>query len=440
MNVKKVKFLAIGNLAIFSLLVVQLTFLTSHASAATNYNFTNASATGSSGPTQSQVTTAYTSTNLAGQVTINVQGVQEWVVPTSGTYNITVAGAAGGSNLVTPITGGYGAVLTTQVTLIQGQRLAIVVGQKGTDTPAVNTICGSYCGAAGGGGSFVYESSTTNYLAVAGGGGGAASISANLFSTQTSAHGKYDTTTGTTITINSGGTIKAFGGTLGSGGFASNRDGVSHSNSGAPGAGILSNGETLGGGEGKSRSNNWLGGNWSVTPNLVGGFGGGGAAGSPSGSYLWAGGGGGYSGGGSGGNGGAGDGQYGGGGGSYYTGTLQSGSTGTNTGQGYVTISLISALSPAGISIALGNGTKNTKKLLNTVINSVSDSAGTLTFYANGRAIPRCTNVVAPSTNYSCNWKPITTGPVSLKVSINPSGGSYSANTSSVLGVTVTKR
>jgi len=409
------------------------------AKAATDYNFTNAQAVGSAGPTQSQVNTEYSSTNLAGLVTVNVRGVQEWVVPTTGTYNITVAGAAGGSNLITPITGGYGAVLTTQVSLTQGQRFAIVVGQKGTDTPGVSTTCNGYCGGSGGGGSFVYESSTTTYYAVAGGGGGAASVSANLFSTQTNAHGKYDTTTGTTIVINSGGTYKAFGGTLGGGGFASNRDNGLHSNSGAPGAGISGNGESLSSGEGKSRLSGWLGGVMTVTPNLAGGFGGGGAAGSPSGSYLWAGGGGGYSGGGSGGNGGAGDGQYGGGGGSYYLGTLQSGSTGSNTGNGYVTFSLLSTPSPASISIVLGNGTKSTKKLQTTLINSTSVASGTLTFYANGRPINRCINVAA-STTYSCVWKPITTGPVNLKVSINPSGGSYSANTSQNLAVTVTKR
>ena len=58
----------------------------------TVYTFTNAGATGPTGPTQAQITTAYQSTNLAGQVTINTQGIQEWVVPSTGQYEIEAWG------------------------------------------------------------------------------------------------------------------------------------------------------------------------------------------------------------------------------------------------------------------------------------------------------------------------------------------------------------
>ncbi|NDB08284.1 MAG: hypothetical protein EBX97_06385, partial [Actinobacteria bacterium] len=59
------------------------------------YSFTNAGATGNAGPTQAQVTSAYTSTTLAGAVTVNTQGIQEWIVPATGNYRIKVVGAHG---------------------------------------------------------------------------------------------------------------------------------------------------------------------------------------------------------------------------------------------------------------------------------------------------------------------------------------------------------
>ena len=61
------------------------------------YNFTNAGASGREGPTQSQISTNYSGTNLADKVTINTRGIQEWTVPESGTYSIEAWGAQGGS-------------------------------------------------------------------------------------------------------------------------------------------------------------------------------------------------------------------------------------------------------------------------------------------------------------------------------------------------------
>ena len=48
------------------------------------YTFTNAGAEGREGPTQEQINTDYLGTNLEGKVTINTQGIQEWVVPADG--------------------------------------------------------------------------------------------------------------------------------------------------------------------------------------------------------------------------------------------------------------------------------------------------------------------------------------------------------------------
>ena len=58
--------------------------------------FTNAAATGRTGPTQAQVTAAYDNTTLDDAVTINdfaSQGIQEWTVPADGVYTIEVWGA-----------------------------------------------------------------------------------------------------------------------------------------------------------------------------------------------------------------------------------------------------------------------------------------------------------------------------------------------------------
>ena len=53
------------------------------------YTFTNCGQTGRTGPSQSQCNSAYSGTNLDGQVNVN-GGIQEWVVPYSGTYAIEV--------------------------------------------------------------------------------------------------------------------------------------------------------------------------------------------------------------------------------------------------------------------------------------------------------------------------------------------------------------
>ena len=309
----------------------------------TSHTFTNSSATGRNGPTLAQCQTAYSSASWSQNTSyfnVVTQGIQLWTVPSSGTYRITAAGASGGKNTqVSPNReGGYGAVLTVDVTLTKNDVIAIVVGQKGADRGLGPT--GNYCGGAGGGGTFVYKSSDVTYYVVAGGGGGAAASGTNLLTSQTTAHGKHNTTSGTTVTIAGG--YSAAGGTGGDGGSKSTRNILF----GGPGAGINSSGASSNTLQGRTRTEGWLGGSTDA-PNsdyeVAGGFGGGGSSGAGENNasyrgYCWAGGGGGYSGGGCGGNGGQSDGQFGGGGGSYNIGTLVSGSTGTNNDHGYVTI------------------------------------------------------------------------------------------------------
>ena len=145
----------------------------------TTHTFTNAGATGRTGPTLSQARSAYSSATWAQDTTNNylnmtTQGIQLWKVPATGSYTITLAGAAGAhhdlnSTLMTGV--GLGLQFQTTVNLTQGDVYAIVVGQRATPTTSGNTANG---GGAGGGGSFIWNNANSSLLAVAGGGGGRA--------------------------------------------------------------------------------------------------------------------------------------------------------------------------------------------------------------------------------------------------------------------------
>ena len=276
----------------------------------TTYTFTNAGATGGTGPTQSQINSTYSSgNNLNNGVTINTTGYQEWTVPADGVYTIEVWGAQGG-NAGNSIDGGKGARMKGDFTLTQGTVLQIVVGQQGTTTSTYSS--------GGGGGSFVVKKTNTEKLIIAGGGGGVGNnssyVTANI-------HGSVseDGNPGYGLSGND-----AKGGTGGGGGYRTSSYG------GGGGGGFTGNGEDYGASYqtgGKSFSNGAVGGTYGND----GGFGGGASG--------WvncsSGGGGGYSGGG------AGHSQCtagGGGGGSYNGGANKSNSAGAREGHGLVTI------------------------------------------------------------------------------------------------------
>ena len=264
------------------------------------YTFTTCGSTGRYGPTQAQVNTAYSGTNLDGSVTINTQGIQEWTVPQSGTYQISASGAKGG-NYSTSYYGGDGANVIGEFDLTAGNVIQIAVGQMGVATTSAS--------AGGGGGSFVYNLTSTTLLAVGAGGGGASY--------------KYDGMDGSSS--NSGdvaGTASDLGG---GGGGSFSYNGVS-SGQGFGGYAFL-NGATGGCG--------WY---YESCNEIQGGFGGGGG-GSWDNGNDGAGGAGGYSGG-DGGAGGATDGS-GSGGGSYNSGTNQVNTSGANSGDGQVIITLL---------------------------------------------------------------------------------------------------
>ena len=252
----------------------------------TAHTFTNAGATGRTGPIISQVRSAYSTATWAQNSTylnMTTQGIQEWTVPATGSYTITCKGA--GLNNGSLIA--YGAIASGKYNLTQGEVLRIVVGQP----PIVN-----YSYAHGGaGGSFVVRSpynTLTSALVVAGGAGGCESVSGTIYShTQ-----GQSTTSGGGATDSSGTVLTAFSASIGYGG---NIDDVS--NRGGGGGGLLGDGKQrsvstdYSGTGGKGFVNGAMGGGPFMGTYLgIGGFGGGGGS---YGTGGGPGGGGGYSGG-----------------------------------------------------------------------------------------------------------------------------------------------
>lgn len=277
------------------------------------WTFTNAGATGRFGPTQAQIDANYSGTSLEGAVTINAthQGIQEWTVPSTGTYRIEVLGARGGGAPESNF--GKGAQMVGSILLGIDEKLKILVGQMG----------GYSTSGSGGGGSFVVkatgeEPSNITPLIISGGGGG-------VWKNESLLHNSHASIS----TIGQGTSVS--GGNNGNGGNGNGASGAS------AGGGLFTNG-TSGtyGTFGHSFIEGGEGGNHSSNAACVGGFGGGGGT---HGGTGGGGGGGGYSGG-------AGgwhnlDTGNGGGGGSYNSGTNQDNQAGVNEGHGKVIITYI---------------------------------------------------------------------------------------------------
>jgi hypothetical protein len=129
------------------------------------FSFNNCGQTGHTGPSQSQCNSTYGT----GVVSVS-NGIQTWVVPTSGTYRIRAEGARGGvPNGVSQGNRGPGAIIEANVTLNAGDQIRMVVGQEANQNTSGNTANG---GGRGGGGTFVWISGQSQPLVVAGGGGG----------------------------------------------------------------------------------------------------------------------------------------------------------------------------------------------------------------------------------------------------------------------------
>ena len=259
------------------------------------FTFTPCGATGRLGPTSLTYNTTTFPWATSPNLTVS-SGIQRWTVPVTGYYQLTAAGAGGGTSYA-GIIGGRGVIVSNTVLLLQGQILYIAVGQKGVNGTFSNSQSGS---GGGGGGSYIVlytggvitNNASYTKLLIAGGGGGAGNIA-----------GIRDAVIPTSGTADITSTYA--GGTNGGGGAAN----TSGNGSASGGAGFVTNGTTAwnyagtgpttsaSGGPGISFLNGAAGGYGSAYGNGgFGGFGGGSGGGV---NASWGGGaGGGYSGGG----------------------------------------------------------------------------------------------------------------------------------------------
>jgi Glycine rich protein len=268
--------------------------------------------------------------NLGGSISMS-GGMYYWTVPTTGAYSIETVGAGGGS--ISGVEGGYGARMKGDFLLNKGEKLIILVGQRGQDS-------GSR-GGSGGGGTFVAKGdslSSSEPLIVAGGGAGVTALSRTTTYGNTTGSsgsgwasiGKFSCDANVHENGNNGYHFNTrgengYGGmeSAGGGGFYGNGgSGTSGYDPSAYGYGFKQGGY---GGAGSTQSP------------IHGGFGGGGSG---SNGTNWAGAGGGYSGGGGSNNGGTGGGIRG-GGGSYNSGFNQINSENVGRGHGQAIITFI---------------------------------------------------------------------------------------------------
>jgi hypothetical protein len=275
----------------------------------TSHTFTPAGASGQFGPLLTDCQTAYASEAWVANTAffnMNTQGIQEWTVPVTGSYSIESFGGEGGDGFNDH---GMGAQMYGEFTLTEGDVIYILVGQSGGDD-AVQ-------GGGGGGGSFVWSAGSNLLIAAGGGGGGSDVYSVPLVSPYLDGQNTelltYNSVAG------SGGPVGTSPSWMGGGGAGWNSNGASNAQYGQGGI------SPANGGFGADPYSGYA---------SLGGFGGGGGAG-----YDAGGGGGGYTGG----NGGTYDtnAEHAGGGGSFNGGTNPSSSTGVNTGDGSVVITLL---------------------------------------------------------------------------------------------------
>ncbi len=250
-----------SKIGVFALLLGSLNLVSApSAFASPVYNFTNAGASGGSGPTQSQVNSSYSGTTLADAVTVSGSGLQLWTVPTTGVYRIEVVGAGGRG-----ARGGNGASMSGEFSLSSGTVLKIVVGQTGVALGGIRF--------GGGGGSYVGTSA--NSALIVGGGGGGAAITGSGYTSPLGGDGSTNPNPG----ITSGGAAGT-----GSAGCGGQGQGGAGFNTNGSGSGTDQNGATVSPARAYiNGSNGGTGGSDQCSTSIggipYGGFGGGGGGG-----------------------------------------------------------------------------------------------------------------------------------------------------------------
>jgi hypothetical protein len=92
------------------------------------------------------------------------------------------------------------------------------------------------------------------------------------------------------------------------------------------------------------------------------------------------------------------------------------------------------------VSLSMQSGLQQTSYRTSSPLIASVDSPSRVTFYANGKIISGCKNILSSSGTATCNWKPSIRGGLRLYASAVPNDGLYLANSSSVLNVSVVPR
>jgi hypothetical protein len=92
------------------------------------------------------------------------------------------------------------------------------------------------------------------------------------------------------------------------------------------------------------------------------------------------------------------------------------------------------------VSLSMQSGSKQASYRTQSPLLINVDTPSKVTFYANGKIISGCKNILSSSGAAICNWKPSVLGSNSLYASAVPNDGLYLANSSSVLNVSVVPR
>ncbi len=349
-------------------------------------------------PAQAATTDCTVESNTKCVVTFSYTGAPEtWTVPSGITeVYFDVRGAQGGGT-----SGGQGGVDTGTMTVTGGSNLIVRVGGQGT---LGLTAAGGF----NGGGS------TNAGDTAPGSGGGASDIRLNA-----------DTLAARVVVAGGGGGQSTYCGAISQ--PARNPGGAGGGLIGAAGGGGAGCWNNSFGNGGTQTAGGAIGGmsGFSNTPGSLGqgGNGKGQSAGGGAG-------GGGY-------YGGAGAAVGAGGGGSSYVDTrtvtsftLQQGG---RTGNGIVTITYLN-FQNSSVSLSVSN-----TPLFRTAVNLVATSAqnGRVTFFANGKRIPRCIQILLSSTA-TCSWIPSARGAATIRVELRPTGPFYSSQ--SAINVSVGRR
>jgi len=149
-----------------------------------SHTFTTAGSTGRFGPGLSSLRSEYSFTSWADNNEFFTQGedtgFQRFTIPSEGTYELTAQGGSGGRQewairRGTGVNRPRGAEITANFNFSQGEKIQIIVGQKGLDNKSQydNSGEGEDAGPGGGGGTFVfYDKDDSQPILAAGGGAG----------------------------------------------------------------------------------------------------------------------------------------------------------------------------------------------------------------------------------------------------------------------------